>query len=240
MENFLWSRNYKRTNSTATYKQNNREIQTLDCVTFLGIRVDHRLDWRHHIDFLASKIASCCYALKVIAVNVGEQTAKIAYHAYVHSRLRYGIIFWGESVEAGRILVLQKRCIRNIFNLNSQESCKTKFKESKILTLVSTYILEAVMFVKDNEDLFLEARREHSHNTRNKQDLKNVKCNFTFIQKNVNFNLIKIFNKLPLQLRVLKSKKLKKTLKTILIEKCYYSIKEFLEDKNFFSVSTPL
>lgn len=224
---------YKKNAISTTYKSGSREIGTLNCVTFLGIKVDHRLDWARHIDSLAGRIASCCYALRVIATHVGAETSKVAYHAYIHSRLKYGIIFWGDSSEAGRIFVLQKRCIRNMYNLKQIETCRQKFKDSKILTLPSTYILEAVMFVKKNPDLFSELNRGHLHDTRQKYNLKNVKCNFSFIQKNVQFKLTKIFNKIPIEIRTMENKKCKKTLISILLEKCYYSLDEFFEGPTF-------
>lgn len=205
-------------------------VTSVRSACFLGIEVDYRLDWSQHIDTLASKISSYCFALKIIAINIDITAAKIVYHAYVHSRLRYGIVFWGGSSEIGRILVLQKRCIRNMFGMSTTETCRTKFIENRIMTAVSTYIYECLIFVKENPDLFVKHNRKHHHNTRCRTNLRNIKCKFSFIQRNVQFNLIKIYNRIPGEIRQLNYRLFKGKIKSVLIGKAYYSIREYFDD----------
>jgi len=62
----------------------------------------------------------------------------MAYHGLVESRLRYGVIFWGNSTDKVKIIKIgiikaQKRCIRSMFLLKMTVS----FKEYNILTLPS-------------------------------------------------------------------------------------------------------
>ena len=213
------------------YANNNKFLETLPSAKFLGIQVDHRLDWKIHTDLLAGKIAGYCYALKVLSTEVNPETAIMAYHAFVHSQLKYGIIFWARGLEANRIFQLQKRCIRNIFNLKSVETCKPKFVESGILTFISAYIYEGVIFIKENPNLFNSFSRNHSHETRHKEDLNTIKCNFTFIQKNVQSSIIRIYNKIPSEIRNQNVRNLKRYLRGLLVSRAYYTLEEFFGDR---------
>jgi hypothetical protein len=47
-----------------------------------------------------------------------------------------------------RILRIQKRAIRSVVGVSSRTSCRQLFKELKILTLASLYILEVTCFIR--------------------------------------------------------------------------------------------
>lgn len=221
---------YTNSHERRLFADGDLEIPAADSALFLGVHLDSRLDWRVHVDNLAGMLAKYSYALKVLALNISEQASLIAYHAYVHSRIRYGIIFWGNSCEVSRILVLQKRCLRSVFNLGGRDSCRRLFRSTRILTVPSAYIFEAAVFIKTNPDLFIEQSRAHLHDTRGKSDLICRKPNFTYIQKNTHCSIIKIFNKLPINLRQLPLAKFKANLKNLLAQKVCYAVEEYLTD----------
>lgn len=215
--------------STALY-YNGGELKSLESMRFLGVEVDKRLDWKAHIECLARSISRYCYALRVVSDNVSVEAAITAYHAYVQSRLRYGVIFWGDSPDIHRILVMQKRCIRSVFRMKQQESCKPLFIKKNILTVIGMYILDSVMYVCDNRDLFIDCDSKHDYDTRYKTNLVPEKYNFTYLQKNVKYSIIKIFNCVPDRIRNLPKNKLKSILKKYLVSKAYYDISDFYND----------
>lgn len=223
-----------------SYREQFEDKIALDCfslqtgrqVKMLGIHIDSRLDWRCHVDSVAGSIGGCSYVVRVLSKLVNEATALSVYYGYGYSRMKYGVIFWGNSIEASRIFILQKKCIRSIFGLQRMTSCKPFFIKYNILTFPSIYILEAISFVLDNKDLFLDFRRSHQHNTRRKLNLRPPKINFSYLQKNVEYQIISIFNKIPLYNRINDSdKKLKQKMKKYLISKAYYAIEEFMKDE---------
>gem|GEM_PF-5507713 len=63
-------------------------------------------------------------------------------------RLRYGIILWGGTKESIKALHIQKKVIRLITVVKKYESCREKFKENRILTVTSMYVLEVLCFIK--------------------------------------------------------------------------------------------
>jgi hypothetical protein len=86
--------------------------------------------------------------------KVETKSLKSVYFAYVHSHLSYGILLWGNSVNADQLFIAQKRAIRIIKKASYHAPCKNWFRELGILTLPSIYILEVLKFVKRNGELF--------------------------------------------------------------------------------------
>ena len=70
------------------------------------------------------------------------------YFAYFLSKLGYRIMFWDGDGKSAKIFRLQKKVIRLIIGVQKRESCKRLFREFKILTLVSMYVLEVLCFTK--------------------------------------------------------------------------------------------
>ena len=68
-------------------------------------------------------------------------------HTFIHD-LGMALYFGGggtkESIKALRI---QKKVIRLITGINKYESCRQKFKENRIITVTSIYVLEVLCTV---------------------------------------------------------------------------------------------
>lgn len=210
---------------------NDTYIDSNNTIYFLGIGLDSRLDWTYHIDSLLSKTGKYAYALRMMNVLINRQTALTAYYAHVHSRLSYGIIFWGRSSDFIRVFRLQKRCVRNVLGLRFTDSCKEYFIQMGILTLPCMYIYECILFVKKNMDLFISC--SHLYDTRSRENLVCNKYNYSYLQKNVEHMTIKIFNTVPAAIRNLPVSKMKYVIRKILSYKAYYTIEEFLQDSDF-------
>ena len=130
------------------------------------------------------------------------------YFAYFQSKLRYGIIFWGREGKTVQIFRIQKKVIRLIVGAKKCESCKPLFRELQILTLASMYILEVLCFTKKYQGYIWQNMDIHNHNTRRKLDLHIHHCNTVLYQRSVTNMGIKLFNKLPTQIRQLPSYKI--------------------------------
>jgi hypothetical protein len=51
--------------------------------------------------------------------------------------MRYGVVVWGGSRESIKILRLPKKVVRMMIGLKMCEPCRQKFKELRILTVIS-------------------------------------------------------------------------------------------------------
>lgn len=208
------------------------EITSVNASPFLGLKIDSRLSWKDHVDSVASVLSSYCFSLKIVSQNIGIESALSVYRACVESRIRYGIAFWGNSVDAHRIFVAQKACLRGIFRMGPRETCRRIFVDYKILTFPSLYILETAVFVKTYyHDFFQKYELQHKHLTRGK--LHTHLCppfaHLTKIQRQILNQSINIYNRLPEELKDVPLKTFKLNLKKYLLTHSFYSLDEFYQ-----------
>ena len=81
-------------------------------------------------------------------------------------------------------------------------SCRNLFKKLEILTLMSQYILSLLMFVVQNKKYFLTNNESHNIDTRQRNDLHLPQANLTIYQRGAQYLGIKIFNNLPLEIKI--------------------------------------
>lgn len=209
------------------------KIEEIDNFKLLGLTLDTHLNWKKHIEQLKSKLSQFSYALGILKRNTNFETALTAYYAFVYSRFNYGIILWGESVEFDSLFILQKKCIRILANIKQPDSCKPHFIERKILTLPSIYILQIALFVRNNRTLYKSNLEINpNYHLRNKDRLVSSANNKLKITRNSPYcRSLDIYNRIP---KIIKQEEdthtFHKKLKSFLIEKAYYSVKEFEKD----------
>jgi hypothetical protein len=108
-------------------QHNGQPIEQAKEVPFLGIMLDQHCTWKIHIQKICNTINRFSYALWRLVNITDVKTALLAYHGYVASDIRYGMVIWGDSV-IGRVFIAQKQCIRSICQLLPMTSCKPYFK----------------------------------------------------------------------------------------------------------------
>lgn len=198
---------------------------------FLGVEIDSELKWKVHLRNVSKKASVACFMIKMLANQVNEPTLKIVYHAYVHSILTYGILAWGNTPEASKLFVKQKRAVRIIGKIRNRGTCRRAFKSFYILTLPCVFILEVILFVFDNPTLFKKNEDVHEQNTRRKGDLRMNKCKLLIGRRNVLHLGASFYNRLPLRIKKPKTSRnsFKQDVKHYLITHCFYSVDDFLQ-----------
>lgn len=159
----------------------------------------------------------------------------MAYYAYAFSWLNYGIILWGNSTDIEDIFILQKKCIRTLANITAPDSCKPYFIKFKILTLTSIYILEICKFVRKYPHIFPKSvDKPRRYESRFKHNLAPPERSELQLHKtSPKIMAIKIYNKISDEIKLQASEKqFNKQLKNFLLNKCYYKLNDFLDDKN--------
>jgi hypothetical protein len=127
------------------------------------------------------------------------------------------------------IFRMQKRAIRAMVQIPNNISCKQYFKALHILSLPSLYIYEILVYIKTNLNTYATNSGMHSYNKRRKDDLFIVPCNTSLCKYNFNNIGISMLNQLPQGIREIPVLyKFIKTLRTFLLDHCFYSIDEFL------------
>lgn len=212
-------------------------IANVDSVVFLGIHLDSFLNWKQELVALNNSISSACYALRGLRDVIGLKELKIVYHALVESRLRYSIKLWGfsYSYNIDSAFVLQKRAIRTIVRIPQSVSCKEFFIRLEILTAPCLYILVLLSDLsKHHSEIITESDNIKRLASRRKDLPTRIKPHLGVVKHSPLYQAVNLFNKLPISLKLLFDRPLtfKNKLKKFLLEKCYYSINEFLSDRN--------
>jgi hypothetical protein len=158
------TKNYNEVKTKVTYDHIN--ISNSTETKFLGLITDEILSWNQHVDYIATKPRSACYALRNPKHIVPQSTLRTIYYVYIHSILSYSIIFWGTSSNVGKLFILQKRIIRIITNTGVRESCREAFKNKEMVTY-SQYIFSLILFAVKNKHLFASNNEIHTYKTRN-------------------------------------------------------------------------
>ena len=204
-----------------------KTIDEINITKFLGLYIDCNLTWKHHIEYLCTKLNKFAYALNMLYKVANHNVLITAYHAYVTSILRYGIIFWGNSVRKESVFICQKGCIRAICGLRKIDSCRPYFKKFRILTLTCLYIYEIVLFVKLNLNLYEILDSNH-----NGVVIKIPRNRSTLLNHSFYVMGPRAFNKLPKYIRQCDDLKIfKHKLIDFLLDKTYYTFTEYTDDK---------
>lgn len=208
---------------------NNIPLREVNNTTFLGLTIDKYCDWKLQIDNVCTKVNRYVYVLNRLRKTSTRQTVLLAYHGYVSSVLRYGLLLWGNSTDINRAFLSQKRCIRAIVGIPPYVSCKPFFHELGILTLACMYIFEIGLFVRGHPELFTKARDFFTRNTRHGDRLVLTQVPRTTLFKNNCYAMcVSVYNKLPSSIKDLPYIMFRKKLKMWLLEKSFYCMGEYL------------
>jgi hypothetical protein len=211
-------------NITAEYK--GHKIDETDITKFLGLHLDSKLTWNNHIDIVCKKLSRFSYALYNLSKRVNKLSVLSAYHAYVTSTLRYGVIFWGNSTDREIAFRAQKKCLRSVCRISPTETCRTHFIELNILTLPCLYIYEVGIYVKSNISQF-----SVFNSCRQKDKIYTGPFKTALLRKSIFGMAPKIYNKFPKNITTLDDlSEFKKRLYKFLAEKAYYSVGQYLSD----------
>jgi hypothetical protein len=162
---------------------------------FLGQQIDNNVMWKAHIQYIMPKLRSACFAMDSYIIHENRNLKVIL--------LRYGIIWGGNSTNSKKSFITsQKRIIRIIVATIRRASCRESFKKFGILPLVNEFLLSLLSFVVDNMKEFQTNSDIHSISTRYRYNLHVPNTNFSKYEKGVYYSGIKLFSKLPPNIKV--------------------------------------
>nr|CAH7762921.1 unnamed protein product [Callosobruchus chinensis] len=227
--NYIVFRNYNTSNFDINLSVDGEQLERPTHVNFLGVCIDEHLNWKAHCEVLNAKLNSVCYLIRSLKRVVASEQLLSVYHAQVSSRLRYGVCFWGTSPSALKIFKTQKRIIRILSNITQRSSCKNSFKKFNVLTLPSIVIMELALLIYNNQNDFNRNKDFHEYSTRGREMYTIPLTKYRIGRHSPAFLGVKIFNKLGNDIKNIKNQiTFKNKLKTFLLERCYYTIDEFL------------
>lgn len=182
----------------------NMEIEQVDSFNFLGIQIDNDMKWTSHINNLACKLLRTVGILNKLNKLLPIFTLLNIYNSLVLSNLNYGQLVWG--YHATRIIQLQKRIVRILNNSSFYAHTDPIFKNLKILKFEDIRFINELKFlynfsrkmVPDYFKNFLVYINEvHTYNTRNINNLRNIKPSHEFMKLTARYKLVETLNDCP-------------------------------------------
>jgi len=201
---------------------------TLPSVRFLGVELDVGLHFKAHCEMVAQKVSKSLYLLRRLRECVSLKILITSYFGLIHSKIRYAILVWGHAAGVKIIAKEQRRAIRIMAGIPPAQDCRMAFKNFKILTVTSLYILECVVLAHKS-NTFMKSTEVHNYNTRQKDNLRASYCRLKSTQNSVNYWAPRLYNKLPFHVRGYKPKKFKTAVQCFLIKECFYDLQEYMD-----------
>uniref|UniRef100_A0A1B6LYM7 Reverse transcriptase domain-containing protein n=1 Tax=Graphocephala atropunctata TaxID=36148 RepID=A0A1B6LYM7_9HEMI len=207
-----------------------QEISPCSVTKFLGVNIDRNLKFDQQVDSVCRRLSSGVFVLKRLGTFAETEVLLSAYYGLIHPFLSYGVAIWGyECARTHFLFRLQKKAVRAIFKKPNRFSCKSRFKDHKILTFPSIFILNTVIFVRNNLSLFSSETETNNYNLRTKNKITIPKHRTEFFKNHLVYNGVRLYNALPDSLRSMSSdRSFKKGVKGLLMDECCYSVGEFL------------
>lgn len=202
---------------------------------FLGVHLDSTLKWDEHVVKLSKELSKKCYFIRNLSNTVSQSVLITAYHSFFHSTMTYAILNWGHSAHTSIIFGLQRKCIRIMAQLKYRDDCREFFVNFSILTVPCVYILECLLYIKQNINNYTTHNETHNYHTRNKDKVKQNFLRLTRARNGTGYYCIKFYNALPTIIKDLNFSEFKNKMKAYLKKKAFYNFEEYLTN-NFSDV----
>ena len=90
-------------------------LECKDPLKYLGVLIDYKLSWKHHIDSITLKLSKTIGLQSKLRHFVPFHTLVSIYNCLVVPYLRYGLIAWGPAskTQLNKLLILQKRALHS-------------------------------------------------------------------------------------------------------------------------------
>lgn len=212
-------------------KCNGQYVPQVNNIKYLGVTIDAGLTWSPHIDALCNRLSSACFALTRLRPSLNHDNLKKAYYGYFHSLLTYGVEFWGNAAERDRAFKLQKRAIRIMSGMPWNYPARELFRQNKILTLASLYILNIAKHTHQNIDQFVRRADIHGFNTRRRNDLEMPTHRLVKSSHSLRIMGPKVYNRIESEIKDVPSYNLfVSKIKKKLALQALYTVNEYFDD----------
>ena len=117
-------------------------LEKVTLIKFLGVYVDCKLSWKHHITTTCKTISRNIGVINKLKYVLPSSVLLMLYSSLILPYLNYGILVWGNThqVLLDKLLLLQKKSMRIIFNLHPRTHTDDLFFHNKILKVKDLYL----------------------------------------------------------------------------------------------------
>lgn len=195
-------------NNQASCDSNCFKIELVKQFKYLGITIDQNMSWSEHILILKQYLRSAVRSLYRLRKFCDNKTLKTVYFGIFESKLQYGISCWGGAYQTKLqpLVVLQKCAIRKLCRANRLARSIILFRTLKILPLKHLYYFKVttIFFIRGG---YMQSPISNTRNLRSNSINVVVLPTFrtTLFRNFYSVVSCKLFNRLPMNIRVLRS-----------------------------------
>ena len=219
----------KRGNPKLHINIQNINLEEKSAVTFLGVIIDNKLQWKDHISYVCKKISITIGILRILKHSFPLHILRMLYMSLIFSYINYCNTVWGSAhpTHLRQLVTLQKKAVRIITKSPYNAESQPLFKSLKLLTLPNIHKLNCITFIfKCLIDNFMNYRNRilqenftHNYSTRFRELLNPPFERLTICKDSFMTKGIHLWNGLDNKTKELKSLfSLKKSVKYNLID----------------------
>lgn len=191
---------------------NGENLTYVEKFKYLGVIIDHRLNFFEHADEIIKKISKKCYFLGRIGKDLSSFTKLLLYKSLIAPHVEYCItLLYGlPKYKVTEIQKIQNRCIRTILKCNRFTPIKIMLSTTNLMSINQRVIFKSLLFIhrilKGLTPSLLRNKipnveRIHAHDTRQRDDIYVNRANNNALFKSVFSEGSILYNTLPTDLK---------------------------------------
>ena len=128
---------------------NNVEISQVNCIRFLGVIIDSKLNWADHINMIKTKVSKAIGIIYKTRKLLDKCTLVTLYYSFVYPYLMYNIENWGMTfnIYLDSLFKLHKKVVSIICCVNYRDHTEPLFHNLKILPLSKIFAYQIMNFM---------------------------------------------------------------------------------------------
>ena len=189
-------------------KINNKIIDRVPDIKFLGVFIDEFLNWKMHINKKTNIIVKNLGMMNRIKNQIPLSTRKTLYNSLILPHLSYGIVAWGNtrSKEIKRLKLIQKRAMRFITKSKYNSHTIPIFKSQQLLTLNDIFKVQCCKIYQKRlkgqiPQYFINqiftAEQIHNYNTRQNDNIRPPNISSILQEQLLSVKVAEVWNNLP-------------------------------------------
>jgi len=138
---------------------NNNEIARVVVTKYLGMYLDEKLSWSHHVEYICNKLVRLKGAFNYLADMLTEENIKQLYYAYVFPHVKYGIEIYGTCSDLlmKKLQTEQNKLLKILCRKNRRYPTNQLHSELKVLNCYDIHKLFIGVFVYKQQSNMLPA-----------------------------------------------------------------------------------
>ena len=137
-------------NGLKDLKIDNITVNRVEVTKYLELYIDEHLSWKHHVTQLCKNLVKYFGIFKKLRDSVTKKIAKQLYHAFIYSRIQYGIQIYGScsTTLLSKIQILSNKLVKFLLKLNPMTRTNELHNDFKILKVNDIFEVNVLSFVK--------------------------------------------------------------------------------------------